>query len=75
MWIVADGCTVKQGDRIAQLILERIVLAPILEVDVSAPTERQELLRADQVGSGGYCAWLGRLWLDGRVRSLITVGY
>ncbi|KAI9632154.1 uncharacterized protein MKK02DRAFT_35550 [Dioszegia hungarica] len=40
-----EDFTVKQGDRIAQLILERIVLAPILEVDDLEATAR---------GSGGF---------------------
>ena len=36
----ADAETVKHGDRVAQLILERVAMAPLLEVDVSLPIRR-----------------------------------
>lgn len=40
-----DDFSVKQGDRIAQLVLERIVMAPLIEVDDLDETAR---------GSGGF---------------------
>jgi dUTP pyrophosphatase len=40
-----ECCTVRQGDRVAQLILERIVTPEVLEVDELDATQR---------GSGGY---------------------
>lgn len=52
---------VKQGDRIAQLVLEKIVMAPILEVEVGVPayiplsvTDIVQDLDATARGEGGF---------------------
>lgn len=63
------GRAVAEGDRVAQLILERIVTPEVLEVEVSPVREakEEEVLmgsfgrRAELVGDG---ARRGRLWFD-----------
>jgi hypothetical protein len=72
--------TVHPGDRIAQLVLEKIVMAPILEVEVSAtplcldmamttlPVLVTRWCGLTHEGPRGDCAWGGRVRLHRRFR-------
>ena len=54
------------GDRIAQLVLERIMTPPVLEVEVSVPLSCSFFPSADAIpGLGGNHPRRQWVWLDG----------
>jgi hypothetical protein len=69
---------VKQGDRIAQLILERCEQPPVVEVEVRCQTRLccTRFNDDDDVlsESRGHVARRGRVWLDWRTRGSVRPG-
>lgn len=79
--VVALDATVQEGDRIAQLIIEKIETPAVLEVDVRTLLflgHRYRFVSVSvsmivrtltsthaYVGSRRHTAWCGRIWLDG----------
>lgn len=63
------------GDRIAQLVLEKIVTPPVLEVDVSVSLPGLYFFSIDAIpGLGGDPPWHQWVWLDWwSCRSLIQL--
>lgn len=80
MAVALDG-TVQEGDRIAQLIIEKIETPAVLEVDVRTLLflgHRYRFVSVSvsmivrtltsthaRVGSRRHTTWCGRIWLDG----------